>query len=46
MDTTDFIGVNKKYKDRLFRLLFSDRKNALNLYNGLNGSDYLDEDEK
>ena len=32
--------VNRIYKDRLFRLVFSDRRNLLELYNALNGSHY------
>ena len=36
MHTTDYIGTNKSYKDRLFRLLFADKKNGLELYNALN----------
>ena len=32
--------VNKKYKDRLFRLVFEDRKDLLELYNAVNGSHY------
>lgn len=34
--------VNRIYKDRLFRLVFSDRRNLLELYNALNGSHYED----
>lgn len=45
MNTTDYIGINRGYKDRLFRLLFAERKNALELYNALNGSHYRDENE-
>ena len=40
--------VNRKYKDRLFRLLFGDeryKENALDLYNGLNGTSYNNLDE-
>ena len=36
--------VNKKYKDRLFRLVFGDRRRLLDLYNALNGSHYEDPD--
>ena len=43
MNTTDSIGVNMRYKDRLFRLLFSEKKYALQLYNALNNSDYTEE---
>lgn len=32
----------KKYKDTVFRLLFSEKKRALDLYNGVNDTDYQD----
>ena len=35
---------NRAYKDRLFRFIFSDRENALSLYNAINGTDYDDPD--
>ncbi len=31
-------AVNRKYKDSLFRLIFSDKEGALELYNALNNS--------
>lgn len=34
--------VNRNYKDTVFRMLFQDAANALALYNGLNGSNYMD----
>ena len=34
------LEVNEKYKDTVFRMLFSDRKNLLSLYNALNGTGY------
>ncbi len=37
--------VNRKYKDTVFRMLFSDRKNLLSLYNAINGSRYTDPEE-
>jgi hypothetical protein len=37
--------VYQTYKDRVFRMLFKDRKNLLELYNALNGTDYANEDE-
>lgn len=37
--------VNRKYKDTVFRMLFSDRKNLLSLYNAINGSRYTDPKE-
>lgn len=45
MNTTDFIGVDRQYKDHVFRILFSDRKNALKLYNALSYSEYTDEND-
>ena len=38
-------GVNRKLKDRMFVMLFSDRKRLLELYNALNDSAYMDEAE-
>ena len=34
------IRANRKYKDTVFRMLFSDRENLLSLYNAVNGSNY------
>ena len=45
MHTTDYIGTNKSYKDRLFRLLFAEKKHGLELYNALNHTDYRDAEE-
>ena len=36
--------ANRKYKDTVFRMLFTDRKNLLSLYNAVNGSSYEDPD--
>ena len=38
------LRVNRKYKDTVFRMLFTDRKNLLSLYNAVNGSSYEDPD--
>ncbi len=35
----------RTYKDRVFRLLFSDKENLLELYNALCGTEYTDSDE-
>ena len=35
-------AANRKYKDSIFRMLFSDKKNLLSLYNALNGKNYSD----
>lgn len=34
--------AQKKYKDTVFRLLYKDPARALNLYNGIMGTDYSD----
>lgn len=39
------LRVNRKYKDRLFRFLFRERKDLLQLYNAVNGSNYADPEE-
>ena len=37
--------LNTKYKDRLFRLIFNDKKKLLELYNAVNESNYTNPDE-
>ena len=37
--------TNREIKNSVFCDLFSDRKNALSLYNAINGTDYNDENE-
>lgn len=37
--------VRRNYKDSLFRRIFSDKKDLLELYNALNGTNYDDPDE-
>ena len=37
--------VNRKYNDTVFRMLFSDKKNLLALYNAVAGTSYTDPDE-
>ena len=39
------ISVNRQHKDRLFRFIFQNRKDLLNLYNALNHTDYQNEQE-
>ena len=39
------IRFNRKYKDKLFRFLFRDKKDLLDLYNALNGTHYDNPDE-
>ena len=38
------LTANRKYKDTVFRMLFTDRNNLLSLYNAVNGSSYEDPD--
>lgn len=37
--------INRKYKDRLFRLVFREKADLLELYNALNGSHYQNADD-
>lgn len=39
------LSVNRKYKDRLFRLIFQEKHALLNLYNAVNGTNYTDAEE-
>ena len=41
----DQLMVNRNYKDTIFRMLFSDRKNLLSLYNAINGTSYMNPEE-
>ena len=36
------LTTNRNYKDTVFRMLFSDRKNLLSLYNAVSGANYED----
>ncbi len=38
-------SVNRECKDTVFRMLFKEKARLLELYNGLNGTDYQDENE-
>ena len=40
-----FYKLNKKYKDRIFRLIFQDKAELLKLYNALNNSHYTNPDD-
>ena len=37
--------INRSYKDSLFRFVFAEKKDLLELYNAINGSDYKDTKE-
>ena len=36
---------NRKYKDRLFQRVFQDKRNLLDLYNAINGTNHQDPEE-
>lgn len=38
-------AINQRYKDTLFRMIFQERQNLLQLYNTLNGTNYTNESE-
>lgn len=40
--TVETPTTNRNYKDTVFRMLFSDRKNLLSLYNAVNQSDFIE----
>ena len=44
-DTGQYLTANRNYKDTVFRLLFSNRRNLLSLYNAINGTGYTDPEE-
>ena len=37
--------INHKYKDRLFRFIFNNKKDLLQLYNAINGTKYTNSDD-
>lgn len=39
------MGKNREYKSDVFSMLMEDKANALDVYNALNGSDYVDPEE-
>ena len=39
------VRVNRKYKDHLFRFVFQNKKDLLELYNAINGTAYTDPEE-
>ncbi len=39
------ITMNRKYKDGLFRMIFSEKKELLSLYNAISGTSYTDVEE-
>lgn len=45
MDNQKSSTINRNYKDSLFRLIFQNKKDLLELYNAINESDYTDEND-
>ena len=43
--TAGAVSANRKYKDTVFGMLFSDKKNLLSLYNAVNSRDYTNPDD-
>lgn len=43
--TAGTVSANRNYKDTVFRMLFSDKKNLLSLYNAVNSRDYTNPDD-
>ena len=39
------VRANRKYKDTVFRMLFSDKKHLLSLYNAVSGKEYTDPEQ-
>ncbi|MDE6024242.1 MAG: hypothetical protein K2G45_02200, partial [Lachnospiraceae bacterium] len=44
-DNHESLAVNTKHKDTVFRMLFSDKKELLTLYNAVNDTNYDNPDE-
>ena len=38
--TQEYPAANRNYKDRLFRFVFNNKKDLLDLYNAINGTKY------
>ena len=43
--TQEYPAANRNYKDRLFRFVFKNKKDLLDLYNAINGTDYDNPEE-
>ena len=44
-ETKNEIRVAKNHKDRLFRMIFREKKELLSLYNAVNGTSYTNAEE-
>lgn len=40
-----YVHINRKYKDHLFRFVFQNKKDLLELYNAINGTNYSDPED-
>ena len=40
-----FLRARRDYKDTLFRMIFDDRENLLNLFNAVNNTDYKEPED-
>ena len=38
------LSVNRTFKSRIFEMIYSEKKNLLELYNAANGTNYTDPD--
>ena len=45
VDDSEYPTADREYKDRLFRLVFSNKEDLLSLYNAVSGTEYEDPDE-
>jgi len=45
LNNTEPIYINKQYKDRLFKLVFKEKKDLLELYNAINDTNYDNPDD-
>ena len=45
METNNF-RINREHKDRMFRWIFKNKRDLLELYNAVNGTSYTDPDRK
>ena len=44
-NNTNQLPVNRQYKARIFEMLYQDKKELLELYNAVNGTNYKDPDQ-
>ena len=44
-NSQEYPTINRQYKDRLFRMVFSKKEDLLSLYNAINGTEYTNPDD-